>query len=68
MGFLNTIIWGSILSTIGLGFFVYGRKQKAAVPLFSGVTLFIIPYIIPNVFLLILVSVALIVLPFVVKA
>ena len=68
MGLLNTFIWGSILSTIGLGFFVYGRKQKAAVPLFSGVALFIIPYIIPNVFLLIVVSVALIALPFVVKA
>jgi len=67
MGFVTTLIWSTVLSTIGLAFFIYGRKQKAAIPLFSGLSLFIIPYMIPNVFVLAPVAVLLIALPFVVK-
>jgi hypothetical protein len=47
---------------VGVGFFMYGKKQKALVPLISGLVLVIFPYFISNVFLLVI-GVALIALP-----
>jgi hypothetical protein len=59
-----TIIWGVIFGSIGLGFFVYGKKQKAAIPLLSGIGLMVLPYFISNLYILILSSIILIVVPF----
>jgi hypothetical protein len=59
-----TIMWGVILGSIGLGFFVYGKKQKAAIPLLSGIGLMVLPYFISNLYLLILSSIILIAVPF----
>lgn len=38
------LIWGSI----GLGFAIYGRRQKAAVPLLGGILLMGISYLISS--------------------
>ena len=59
-----TIMWGVILGSIGLGFFVYGKKQKSAIPLLSGIGLMVLPYFISNLYLLILSSIILIAVPF----
>ncbi|MBL9141019.1 MAG: hypothetical protein JNK53_04055 [Phycisphaerae bacterium] len=40
----STLISGLIFGAIGMGFFVYGKKQKAAVPLLSGLALIAVPY------------------------
>jgi len=32
----SLLMWSLLFSSIGLGFFMYGKKQKAVVPLFSG--------------------------------
>ncbi len=61
------LIWGMVFGAIGLGFFVYGKKQKAAVPLMVGIALFIFPYFISNVFLLVIVGSVLVALPYFVK-
>lgn len=29
-------LWILLFSSIGLGFFIYGKLQKAVIPLFSG--------------------------------
>jgi predicted membrane protein len=60
-------IWGTVFGIIGLGFFVYGKKQKAVVPLFTGIALFIIPHFISNVYTLIVAGILLVVLPCFVK-
>ena len=49
---------------LGIGFFVYGRKQKAVVPLFSGIALFVFPAFIPNIYLMLLVGCVLCALPY----
>ena len=61
------LIWGMIFGAIGLGFFVYGKKQKAVVPLLSGISLFIFPYFVTNSYLLVLVGAALMALPYFVR-
>jgi hypothetical protein len=56
-----------LFGAIGLGFFTYGKKQKAVVPLSVGVALFIIPYIMPNVWMLVIAGVILVVIPYFVR-
>ena len=36
-------MWGVIFGSIGLGFFVYDKKQKAVIPLLSGIGLMVLP-------------------------
>jgi hypothetical protein len=62
---MNTslLLWSLLFSSIGLGFFVYGKKQKAIVPLLSGLGLMIYPYFVSNTLLLVAVGVALMALP-----
>ena len=62
----STLIWGVIFGSIGLGFFVYGKKQKAVVPLFCGIGLMVFPYFISNMYILILSGVVLTALPFII--
>ncbi len=61
------LIWGMVFGAIGLGFFTYGKKQKAVVPLSVGVALFVIPYIVPNVWMLVITGVVLVAIPYFVK-
>lgn len=63
----STLIWGVILGSIGLGFLVYGKKQKAIIPLFSGVGLILVPYFISNMYILILSGIVLVALPYIIK-
>jgi hypothetical protein len=61
------LLWGLLFGSFGLGFFVYGKKQKAVVPLVCGLALMIFPYFISNTILLVLIGVSLIALPYFVK-
>jgi hypothetical protein len=60
-------MWGMVFGSIGLGFFVYGKKQKAGVPLLCGIGLMVFPYFISNLYILILAGIVLAVLPFFLK-
>jgi hypothetical protein len=55
------------LGSIGLGFLVYGKKQKAIIPLFSGIGLMLVPYFISNMYILILSGIVLVALPYIIK-
>jgi len=61
---MSTILWGFLFGTIGFGFFTYGRKQKAIVPLLCGLVLMVFPYFISNTILLVATGIALPVLPY----
>ena len=64
---ISLLILGMVFGTIGWGFFSYGRKQKRTVPLFVGVALFILPYIITNLYLMIGIGVLLTIIPYFIK-
>lgn len=55
---------GVIFSSIGLGYFMYGKKQKMTVPLVCGLVLMIFPYFIESSVVLSLIGIALSVLPY----
>jgi len=63
----SLLVWGMLFGAIGLGFFIYGKKQKAAVPLITGIVLFIFPYFVSNVYLLVIIGAVLMMLPYFVK-
>jgi hypothetical protein len=62
-----TLMMGVLFGSIGLGFFVYGKKQKAVIPFVSGVGLMALPYIISNIYILILLCIVLVFLPYFIK-
>jgi len=62
-----TLLWGVLFSGIGIGFFVYGKKQKANVPLACGIGLMIYPYFIPDTTLLVVIGVLLTAIPFLIR-
>jgi hypothetical protein len=63
----SSLLWGLLFGSIGLGFFVYGRRQKTVVPLVSGLALMIFPYFVSNTILLVTLGIALITLPYFVR-
>jgi hypothetical protein len=59
-----TLLWGLLFSSIGLGFFIYGKKQRAVVPLVCGIALMVYPYFVSNVMLLVGIGALLLVIPY----
>ena len=66
---MNTtlLLWGLLFSTIGMGFFMYGKKQKAMVPLICGLVLMIYPYFLSNAILVVVIGIALMAVPYFVR-
>lgn len=61
--FVIYVLFGSL----GMGYFVYGRRQKMVVPLISGIGLMIYPYFFSNAVWLVVVGCILLGVPFFVK-
>jgi hypothetical protein len=61
------LVWAVLFSAIGLGYLTYGRRQKAVMPLVTGVALIIFPYVIPNLYLMLAVGAALLALPYFIR-
>jgi hypothetical protein len=53
-----------LFGSIGLGFFIYGKKQRAVVPLICGLALMLFPYFVSNVMLLVGIGVLLMAIPY----
>jgi predicted membrane protein len=62
-----SILWGLLFGAIGLGFFVYGKKQRAIVPLSCGIGLMIFPFFVTNTLLLVAFGVVLAAIPYFVR-
>jgi hypothetical protein len=58
-----SIFWGFLFGAVGLGFFIYGKKQRAVVPLVCGVALMVCPYFVSDATLLVVIGLALIAIP-----
>ena len=61
------MMWGVLFGAIGLGFFIYGTRQRAVVPFVVGVAMIIFPYFISNAYLLVFVGIALMVIPYFIR-
>ena len=63
----STLLWGLLFGSIGLGFFIYGRKQRKVVPLLTGLSLMVFPYFVSNSVLLVVTGAVLIAVPYFVR-
>ena len=63
----SVMLWGVLFGSIGVGYCIYGKKQRAPVAFVSGIALIGVPYFISNTFLLVAVCIALAASPFVIK-
>jgi hypothetical protein len=59
-----SLFWGLLFGSIGLGFLIYGRKQRAVVPLVCGLALMVFPYFVSNTVMLVAIGVALMAIPY----
>ncbi|MCH7313700.1 amino acid transport protein [Acinetobacter sp. ANC 3882] len=55
---------GVIFSSIGLGYFLYGKKQKMTVPLVCGLVLMLFTYFIDSTAMISIIGVILSVVPY----
>jgi hypothetical protein len=56
-----------LFGSIGLGYFIYGKRQRAPVPLICGVTLMVYPYFISNNVVLVAIGAVLMAVPYFIR-
>ena len=55
----TTLMVSVLFSSIGAGYFVYGKKQRQVVPLLTGLALCVYPYFLSNGYAIVVVGVLL---------
>ncbi|XID75677.1 amino acid transport protein [Alkanindiges sp. WGS2144] len=63
----SQLLLGVIFSSIGLGYLIYGAKQRVSVPFVCGLILMIFPYYAGSIGVLVLVGAVLSATPYFVK-
>ena len=64
---LAPLLWGVLFSSIGLGYFIYGKRQGAPIPLVCGIGLMVFPYFVSNSWAMVLAGAALMAVPYFVR-
>jgi hypothetical protein len=57
------LIWGLLFSSIGLGYFMYGRRQAVPLVKYAGLALMVYPYFVPNTYALVGIGLLIMALP-----
>lgn len=63
----TSLLLDLIFSCIGLGYFIYGKKQQSSIPLVCGLSLMIFPYFIENTLWMTVIGMVLSVLPYFIR-
>ena len=61
------LLWGLLFSSVGAGYFLYGRKQARMVPLACGLLLMLYPYFVSSALAMIAIGIALMAIPYFVR-
>ncbi|WP_442802034.1 MULTISPECIES: hypothetical protein [unclassified Shewanella] len=61
------MMWGVLFGSIGMGYFVYGKRQTKIVPLCIGIALCVFPYFTTSVTMLLIVGVILAIIPYFIR-
>ena len=59
-----SLILELLFSAAGVGYFVYGKKQRATIPLVCGLLLMVFPYFVSSTVLLVILGAGLLALPY----
>ncbi|MGH8141685.1 MAG: hypothetical protein ACREU2_04105 [Steroidobacteraceae bacterium] len=61
------LVWGVLFGAVGMGFSVYGKRQRAVVPLLCGVALMLFPYFVANAIALVAIGATLMAVPYFIR-
>ena len=61
---MNSLLVGVIAGAIGMGYFIYGKRQAKLVPMVAGALLCVYPYFLDSLLWLCVMGLLLIVAPF----
>ncbi len=66
---MNTasLLWGVLFGSVGMGYFVYGKKQQRGIALLSGIALIVFPYFVTNNYLAVFIGIVLMAAPFFIR-
>jgi hypothetical protein len=64
---INTILIGMVAGSIGLGYYLYGKKRERPVPMVCGIALMVYPYFIADLWTILGVGLVLMLAPAVIK-
>jgi hypothetical protein len=67
MDITTQLMLGVLVSSVGIGYVVYGKRQQRFIATVSGVALCAYPYFVANIYLFVVLSVLFIMLPFVIR-
>lgn len=62
-----TLLWGMLFGAIGVGFFIYGKRQAMVMPLVCGIALIVYPWFVSGALLTLVIGLALVALPFLLR-
>lgn len=57
------LVWCLLFSSVGLGYFMYGRRQSNIVARYAGIALMVYPYFVDNLYGLVGIGAGLMLLP-----
>jgi len=57
------LIVSLLIGSVGLGLFIYGKRQSRFVHLFVGIALMVFPYFVPSVLWMVVIAAVLVSLP-----
>ncbi len=60
-----SLIWDVLFGAVGGGYFIYGKRQQAVVPLLCGIGLMVFPYFVSGTVMLVIIGVILMAVPFI---
>ncbi len=63
----RSLLLGLLFGSIGIGFAIYGRRQRQLAPFLTGLGLIGLPYVVDGTMAMIVIATLLVVLPFVVR-
>ena len=63
----SLLMWGMLFGSIGIGYFIYGKREKVIVPMVCGLVLMVFPYFVEGTITLVAIGVALAVTPYFVR-
>ena len=62
----NGLLIGILTGAIGMGYFIYGKRQTKFVPLLAGMALCVYPYFVDSALWLVVIGAVLLAAPFVI--
>jgi hypothetical protein len=58
-----TILWSLLFGSIGMGYFIYGKRQAQAVVRYTGLALIAFPYVVSDTVAMVIIGIILLMLP-----